>query len=130
MPKFNNISIIKSSKISIKIDNIYLNMDRNNPFGMPPMMGGDGMPRPMMPPHGGMPPMGMMPQMPLGGFQPQNIPQMDPNAGQPPLSQNANSRTVFVGNIPYDAEDSQLKSLLKLVGPFNTFRLKHDKETE
>ena len=101
-------------------------------YGMPPMMPVDNrMQRPMMPIHPGMPPMGSMPpQMPPGPFPPQNMPPMDPNLGQPPASQNANSRTVFVGNIPYDAEDSQLKSLLKLVGPFNTFRLKHDKETE
>ena len=69
-----------------------------------------------------MPP--MQPQgMPQQGFPPgEGIPQILPT--------NAHSRTVFVGNIPYDAEDTQLKSLLKLVGPFNTFRLKHDKETE
>ena len=98
-------------------------MDRGNAY-----MGNPGMQpdihRPPMHP-GGMPP------MPPHGMPPQGYPGGQPEGGQqqvPPS--NANSRTVFVGNIPYDAEDSQLKAILKLAGPFNTFRLKHDKETE
>lgn len=108
-----------------------------------PGMGGNGMHRPPMPP-GAMPPGAMPPgAMPHGGYPPQGYHGPPPgqapapgpgpgpeNGGAPPGSANANSRTVFVGNIPYDADDSQLISLLKLVGPFNTFRLKHDKETE
>ena len=92
-----------------------------------------GVPPQGMPPHGipsqGFPPQGMLSQ----GITPQGIPsQVIPNPGDapPPNSVNAHSRTVFVGNIPYDADDTQIKALLKLVGPFHTFRLKHDKESE
>eukprot|EP00344_Euplotes_crassus_P011803 CAMPEP_0197009630 /NCGR_PEP_ID=MMETSP1380-20130617/50904_1 /TAXON_ID=5936 /ORGANISM="Euplotes crassus, Strain CT5" /LENGTH=195 /DNA_ID=CAMNT_0042431015 /DNA_START=16 /DNA_END=603 /DNA_ORIENTATION=+ len=73
--------------------------------------------------HHGMPPQGM----PNQGMPPP-MGQMPGEA--PPGVSNSHSRTVFVGNIPYDADDNQIKALLKLVGPFHTFRLKHDKESE
>ena len=83
-------------------------------------MNGNPHDRPLHPPG-----MQMMPPT----FMPPNMPNPDPSMNS--MQQiDTKSRTVFVGNIPYDAEDSQLKSILKLVGPFKTFRLKHDKETE
>ena len=42
----------------------------------------------------------------------------------------SHSRTIFVGNIPYDATQEQLVDLLQLVGPFISFRLKHDQENQ
>ena len=94
-------------------------MNRGNPYGgnIPPMHH-DGRP----PMQGGIPPGGQ-------GPPPGQVPGAMPPPGEP-AQQNSNSRTVFVGNIPYDADDSQIKALLALVGPFVTFRLKHDKETE
>lgn len=95
---------------------------------------------------------------PMIPTQPGPGPQPAQEAPVPPSS--AQSRTIFVGNIPYDACDSEIKQsntkpggmgqsfsssatgiskssmpstisqILKLVGPFNTFRLKYDKDTE
>lgn len=39
------------------------------------------------------------------------------------------SRTVFVGNIPYDATEEQLVDIFQEVGPVVSFRLVFDKET-
>ena len=36
---------------------------------------------------------------------------------------------IFIGNIPYDSTDADIERTLKLVGPFNQFRLKIDKHT-
>ena len=74
--------------------------------------------------------------LPHGGINSQvnSVPQsqssMEQAALTPVNNSSSISRTVFVGNIPYDAEDAQIKNILKLVGPYNAFRLKHDKDTE
>lgn len=39
------------------------------------------------------------------------------------------SRSVFVGNIPYDATEEQLIEIFREVGPVVSFRLVHDKDT-
>ncbi|KEJ82712.1 Cleavage stimulation factor 64 [Oxytricha trifallax] len=36
---------------------------------------------------------------------------------------------IFVGNIPYDSSNKDLMDTLRMVGPFNLFRLKLDKDT-
>ncbi|KAK7494753.1 hypothetical protein BaRGS_00013880 [Batillaria attramentaria] len=38
-------------------------------------------------------------------------------------------RSVFVGNIPYDATEEQLKEIFNQVGPVSSFRLVYDRET-
>ena len=35
---------------------------------------------------------------------------------------------IFFGNIPYDAQDSELQETFKMAGPFKDFRLKIDSE--
>ncbi|KAG5440898.1 hypothetical protein PCK2_000053, partial [Pneumocystis canis] len=39
------------------------------------------------------------------------------------------SKVVFVGNIPYDVLEEQLKDIFRQIGPINRFRLVFDKET-
>ncbi|KTW32669.1 uncharacterized protein T551_00154 [Pneumocystis jirovecii RU7] len=39
------------------------------------------------------------------------------------------SKVVFVGNIPYDVSEEQLKDIFRQIGPINRFRLVFDKET-
>ncbi|XP_024188100.1 cleavage stimulating factor 64 [Rosa chinensis] len=41
----------------------------------------------------------------------------------------ASSRRIFVGNIPYDATEQQVKALCEEVGPVVTFRMVTDKDT-
>ncbi len=41
----------------------------------------------------------------------------------------APSRVVFVGNIPYDMSEEQLKEILSRVGPVLQFRMMFDRET-
>jgi len=41
----------------------------------------------------------------------------------------AQTRSIFVGNIPYDATEEQLKEVFKVVGPVVSFRLVVDRET-
>lgn len=38
-------------------------------------------------------------------------------------------RSVFVGNIPYEATEEQLKDIFSEVGPVVSFRLVYDRET-
>jgi cleavage stimulation factor subunit 2 len=38
-------------------------------------------------------------------------------------------RSVFVGNIPYDATEEKLKDIFNEVGPVVSFRLVYDRET-
>jgi cleavage stimulation factor subunit 2 len=40
-----------------------------------------------------------------------------------------NSRSVFVGNIPYEATEEQLQEIFAQVGPVVSFRLVFDRET-
>jgi RNA recognition motif-containing protein len=46
----------------------------------------------------------------------------------PPRSINRNC-SVFVGNIPYDATEEELRAIFSKVGPVISFRLMYDKET-
>ena len=39
------------------------------------------------------------------------------------------SRTIFVGNLPYDASEEQLLAVFSEVGSVASLRLVHDKET-
>lgn len=39
------------------------------------------------------------------------------------------SRTIFVGNIPYDYEEQSLLETLSMVGPINNFRIVYDDQT-
>lgn len=39
------------------------------------------------------------------------------------------SKVVFVGNIPYDVSEEQLKDIFRQIGPIHRFRLVFDKET-
>lgn len=39
------------------------------------------------------------------------------------------SKTIFVGNIPYDYEEQSLLDTLQMVGPINNFRIVLDEET-
>lgn len=41
----------------------------------------------------------------------------------------ANSRSVFVGNIPYEATEEQIQEIFSQVGPVVTFRLVFDRDT-
>ena len=43
--------------------------------------------------------------------------------------QSSSSRTVFVGNIPFDATESQIREILNTVGPLQGLRLVHDAKT-
>lgn len=40
-----------------------------------------------------------------------------------------NSKTIFVGNIPYDYEEQSLLDTLSMVGPINSFRIVYDDQT-
>ena len=40
------------------------------------------------------------------------------------------SRTVFVGNIPYEVKEDELSEILQLPGPFENFRLQHDQQSK
>lgn len=40
-----------------------------------------------------------------------------------------NSRSVFVGNIPYEATEEQLQEIFSQVGPVMSFRLVFDRDT-
>ena len=37
-------------------------------------------------------------------------------------------RSVFVGNIPYEATEEKLKEIFSEVGPVNSFKLVYDRE--
>ena len=37
---------------------------------------------------------------------------------------------IFFGNIPYDADDNELRDTFKMAGPFSVFRLKIDSNTK
>ncbi|EMR10177.1 hypothetical protein PNEG_01451 [Pneumocystis murina B123] len=45
------------------------------------------------------------------------------------MSTKAPSKVVFVGNIPYDVSEEQLKDIFRQIGPIHRFRLVFDKET-
>ncbi|KTW29831.1 hypothetical protein T552_01035 [Pneumocystis carinii B80] len=45
------------------------------------------------------------------------------------MSTKAPSKVVFVGNIPYDISEEQLKDIFRQIGPIHRFRLVFDKET-
>lgn len=49
--------------------------------------------------------------------------QSNPAAVRPP------SRVVFVGNIPWDRTEEDLKEIFSSVGPIRAFRMLHDRET-
>ena len=42
---------------------------------------------------------------------------------------NPNSRTIFVGNIPYDYDEASLIETLSMVGPVSSFRIVNDEVT-
>ena len=46
-----------------------------------------------------------------------------------PAALQSTSRTVFVGNIPFDATESQIREILNTVGPLQNLRLVHDAKT-
>lgn len=45
------------------------------------------------------------------------------------MSTKTPSKVVFVGNIPYDISEEQLKDIFRQIGPIHRFRLVFDKET-
>jgi len=51
------------------------------------------------------------------------------NPPQQSRSSSNNSRSVFVGNIPYEATEESLKEIFSQVGPVVSFRLVFDRET-
>jgi len=54
---------------------------------------------------------------------------MQQNQGRQGQNQQANSRSVFVGNIPYEATEEQIEDIFRQVGPVVSFRLVFDRET-
>ena len=51
---------------------------------------------------------------------------MNPND---PTVMDKSLRSVFVGNIPYEATEEKLKDIFSEVGPVTTFKLVYDRET-
>jgi len=54
---------------------------------------------------------------------------MQQNQNRQNPNQQPNSRSVFVGNIPYEATEEQIEEIFRQVGPVVSFRLVFDRET-
>ena len=110
-------------------------MQQPPPF-MPPQQHGQQQPLPFMPPplQGGYP----QPPPPAGYAQPPPMGGMNAgmaNAGAAagsnigPDGSTQSQRSVFIGNLPYDATEQQLKEFFSSVGPVVMLRMVNDKDT-